>query len=63
VLEHPTPWAQVSDVFRQVTSTLSALLHSHSSGVKASDLAGPVGIISFLGVKVNTDYRLALGFW
>ena len=62
VLEHPTPWAQISDVVNQVTSTLSALLHSHSSGVKPSDLAGPVGIISFLGVKVNTDYRLALGF-
>jgi regulator of sigma E protease len=62
VLEHPTPWAQISDVVNQVTSTLSALLHSHASGVKPSDLAGPVGIISFLGVKVNTDYRLALGF-
>ena len=62
VLQHPTPWAQISDVFRQLTGTISALAHSHTSGVKASDLAGPVGIISFLAVKVNTDYRLALGF-
>ena len=62
VLEHPTPWAQVSDVVNQVTSTISALLHSRSSGVKASDLTGPVGIIGFLGLNVNTDYRLALGF-
>jgi len=62
VLEHPTPWTQISDVVSQVTSTLNALLHSHSSGVRPSDLAGPVGIISFLAVKVNTDYRLALGF-
>jgi regulator of sigma E protease len=62
VLEHPTPWSQITDVLNQLTSTLSALMHSRSSGVKASDLAGPVGIISFLAVKVNTDYRLALGF-
>jgi regulator of sigma E protease len=62
VLEHPTPWAQITDVFKQLTGVFSALLHSHSSGVKPSDLAGPVGIISFLAVKVNTDYRLALGF-
>ena len=62
VLEHPTPLAQITDVLNQLTSTISALVHSHSSGVKASDLAGPVGIFSFLAVKVNTDYRLALGF-
>jgi len=62
VLEHPTPWAQISEVLNQLTSTLSALLHSHSSGVKASDLSGPVGILSFLAVKLNTNYRLALGF-
>jgi len=62
VLEHPTPWAQITEVLNQLTSTISALVHSHTSGVKASDLAGPVGIITFLAVKVNTDYRLALGF-
>jgi regulator of sigma E protease len=62
VLEHPTPWAQITDVLEQLTGTLNALLHSHSSGVKPSDLAGPVGIISFLAVKVNTNYRLALSF-
>jgi regulator of sigma E protease len=62
VLEHPTPLAQIRDVLHQLTGTISALAHSHTSGVKASDLAGPVGIISFLAVKVNTDYRLALGF-
>jgi regulator of sigma E protease len=62
VLEYPTPWAQIADVLNQLTSTLSALLHSHSSGVKASDLSGPVGIISVLAIKVNTNYRLALSF-
>ena len=62
VLEHPTPWAQITDVLDQMAGLLNALLHSHSSGVKASDLQGPVGIISFLALKVNTDYRLALGF-
>jgi regulator of sigma E protease len=62
VVEHPTPWSQITDVLSQMAGTLNALIHSHSSGVKASDLAGPVGILSFLAVKVNTNYRLALGF-
>jgi regulator of sigma E protease len=62
ILEHPDPWSQISDVWEQLTGTLNALIHSHTSGVKASDLAGPVGIISVLAVKVNTDYRLALNF-
>jgi regulator of sigma E protease len=61
-LDHPTPWAQISGVLDQVKNTLSALMHSRSSGVKASDLSGPVGIISVLAVQVNTDYRLALSF-
>jgi regulator of sigma E protease len=62
LLEHPTPWAQITDVLDQLAGILNALLHSHSSGVKASDLQGPVGIFSFLALKFNTDYRLALGF-
>ena len=61
-IEHPTPWAQVSEVWDQVYGTVTALLHSHESGVKASDLSGPVGIASLLAVQVNTDYRLALHF-
>jgi regulator of sigma E protease len=62
VIEHPTPWAQVEDVLDQVSKTVTALVHSRQSGVKASDLTGPVGIIGFLAVQVNTDYRLALHF-
>jgi regulator of sigma E protease len=62
VIEHPTPWAQVQNVLDQVYKTVSALVHSRESGVKASDLTGPVGIISFLAVQVNADYRLALNF-
>jgi regulator of sigma E protease len=62
VIEHPTPWAQVKDVCEQVYSTISALLHSHQSGVKASDLSGPVGIIGVLAAQWSTDYRLALSF-
>ena len=62
VLEHPTPWAQIADDLEQEKDMISALVHSHSSGVKASDISGPVGIISILAVKVNTDYRLALSF-
>jgi regulator of sigma E protease len=62
VLDHPTPWAQVSEDVAQMRDTISALFHSRTSGVKASDLSGPVGIISFLALKVKTDYRLALDF-
>ena len=61
-IEHPTPWAQVQDVCDKFISTVTALVHSHESGVKASDLSGPVGIIGVLAVQVNTDYRLALHF-
>jgi regulator of sigma E protease len=39
-----------------------ALVHSRQSGVKASDLSGPVGILGALAVQFNTDYRLALRF-
>ncbi|MGA2747983.1 MAG: RIP metalloprotease RseP [Verrucomicrobiota bacterium] len=62
VIEHPTPWAQVAGVCEQVYSTISALVHSRESGVKASDLSGPVGIIGVLAVEWSTDYRLALSF-
>jgi regulator of sigma E protease len=62
VIEHPTPWAQVQEVLDQMSRTISALAHSHESGVKASDLSGPVGIIGILAVQWNTDYRLALHF-
>jgi regulator of sigma E protease len=61
-IEHPTPWAQVRAVCEQVYGIATALVHSHQSGVKASDLSGPVGIASLLAVQVNTDYRLALHF-
>jgi regulator of sigma E protease len=61
-IEHPTPWAQVREVCEQVYGTVTALLHSHDSGVKASDLSGPVGIASMLALQVKADYRLALHF-
>jgi len=61
-IEHPTPWSQVANVCEQVYSTISALVHTHESGVHASDLSGPVGIIGLLAVQANTDYRLALSF-
>jgi regulator of sigma E protease len=62
VIEHPTPLAQVEEVLNQMYSTISALVHSRESGVKAKDLSGPVGIIGALAVQWNTDYRLALHF-
>jgi regulator of sigma E protease len=61
-LEHPTPWAQISGDFQQMFNTISALVHSHQSGVKAKDLSGPVGIIGMLAAQVSIDYRLALNF-
>jgi regulator of sigma E protease len=61
-IEHPTPWAQVRDVWEQLYATIAALVHSHDSGVKASDLSGPVGIASMLALQVKSDYRLALHF-
>jgi regulator of sigma E protease len=61
-IEHPTPWAQVRDVWEQLSGTISALVHWRDSGVRASDLSGPVGIASMLAVEVKSDYRLALHF-
>jgi regulator of sigma E protease len=62
IIEHPTPLAQVQDVCGQMYKTITALLHSRESGVKASDLSGPVGIFGILAVQWATDYRLALNF-
>jgi regulator of sigma E protease len=61
-LEHPTPWAQISADCDQMFNTISALVHSRQSGVKARDLSGPVGIIGMLATQVSIDYRLALNF-
>jgi regulator of sigma E protease len=61
-VQHPTPWVQVKDVFQKMLNTFSALFHSKQTGVKASDLSGPVGILSILAAQVNSDYRLALSF-
>jgi regulator of sigma E protease len=61
-IEHPTPWAQVWKVWEQLSGTIAALVHPHDSGVKASDLSGPVGIASMLAEQFNIDYRLALSF-
>ena len=62
VIEHPTALSQVGDVLNQIRDTVSALAHSHESGVKASDLSGPVGIIGVLAAEVKTDFRRALSF-
>jgi regulator of sigma E protease len=62
IIEHPTPWAQVQDTLDKLYKTVTALVHPHESGVKASDLSGPVGIFGVLAVQWNTDYRLALSF-
>jgi len=58
----PTPWAQIESVWDRTLSTLSALIHSKETGVKASDLSGPVGILASMAVEANTDYRRALNF-
>jgi regulator of sigma E protease len=58
----PTPWAQVKDVVNKTYESLSALVHSHETGVGVDDLSGPVGIFSILAAEWNTDYRLGLSF-
>jgi len=58
----PSPWAQVHDVLVKTVETISALVHSHETGVGVQDLSGPVGILSILAVQAKTDYRLALSF-
>jgi len=58
----PTPWKNVGGVLEQTYMVISALVHSHETGVGAKDLAGPVGILTMLAVEVKTDYRLALNF-
>jgi regulator of sigma E protease len=61
-IEHPTPLAQVREVWEQLYGTVVALAHPHESGVTAKDLSGPVGIASMLALEVKSDYRLALHF-
>ncbi len=58
----PTPWANISNVLDQTFMVISALVHSHETGVGAKDLTGPIGILTMLAVWVKTDYRLALNF-
>jgi regulator of sigma E protease len=58
----PTPWENVSGVMDQTLTVISALVHSHETGVGAKDLTGPIGILTMLAVWVKTDYRLALNF-
>jgi regulator of sigma E protease len=61
-IEHPTPWTVVREVVEQFYRTFAALIHSRESGVRASDLSGPVGIIGILAIQWHADYRLALHF-
>jgi len=58
----PLPWVQIRDVTEKTFGVISALIHTKQTGVKASDLSGPLGILSILAVYVNLDYRLALSF-
>jgi regulator of sigma E protease len=58
----PLPWVLVGDTVNQIKTTIMALVHSKKTGVKASDLSGPVGILSVLAAQVKQDLRLALKF-
>jgi regulator of sigma E protease len=58
----PTPWENLVDVVNKTVATLGALIYSKQTGVKASDLSGPVGIFGMLAIQVKTDWRLALNF-
>jgi regulator of sigma E protease len=61
-LKHPTPWAQIREHTEKTFGVISALVNTRRTGVKASDLSGPVGIASILAAQVHRDYRLALSF-
>jgi len=58
----PAPWGYVYGKLDQTLMVLSALIHSHQTGVGPKDLAGPIGILTMLAMWVKTDYRLALDF-
>jgi len=58
----PTPWEQIYSVWDRTVSTISALIHSKETGVRASDMSGPIGILAGLAIEANTDYRRALRF-
>lgn len=58
----PLPWDQISQEAKRTFGVISALIHSKETGVKPSDLSGPVGILSILAAEVKSDYRLALSF-
>jgi regulator of sigma E protease len=58
----PTPLAQIEYVLGMMGKTINALYHSKKTGVGASDLSGPVGILGSLASQVMIDYRLALSF-
>lgn len=58
----PTPWAQVKEVWDRTLGVLGALINSKNTGVKPSDLSGPIGILSAMAIQTKTDFRLALDF-
>lgn len=58
----PTPMQQFNEVFSLLGKTVTALWYSSETGVKASDMSGPVGILGSLAVEVRTDFRRALKF-
>jgi regulator of sigma E protease len=58
----PKPWENVWGHIERTYVTLAALLNSKKTGVKPSDLSGPVGIFGMLATQVKTDWRLALNF-
>lgn len=58
----PSPVAQVEYVLGMMKKTFSALYNSKKTGIGASDLSGPVGILGSLASQVMIDYRLALSF-
>lgn len=58
----PNPWEQFKKVWDRTVGVLGALFNSSKTGVRASDLSGPLGILSMMAVQAHTDYRLALDF-
>jgi len=58
----PLPWEQIGGMLSKTFGVITALVHTKETGVRPSDLSGPVGILALLAAWVNTDFRLALNF-
>ncbi len=60
-VQHPTPWAQFTNVFTSSRDTLGALFSRHSK-VGISNLSGPAGIVSLVWTSFSNSFVHGLFF-